>query len=188
MNSAQELLVRERLVEMISEVPQIGRVIPSPLKFADASEYWSTNEDENFNTLEHIDGATIFFSSLYFRSWRDLDDGDENAPTIEFYYGLYLFAQSNYERVNELATEPHLYKMMLKNYNRFVAVSMDLKEQFQGRLPIPGLDSEIFTTKYTLPLEVLEEAQNNVDCRFVPGITGYSVTFGLTAQIRLRDC
>lgn len=188
MTPEQELTIRKNIGDTLLSITELERVELAPIEFASSSDFWASDESVDYDTLEELDQHSVFCAWLCFRGFTDLEDGDENAPTVNYLYDLYIFAQADFERANELTTGDQLQRLMYKTYNKFVASIIAIKEAYQGRITISDLDSADFTDRVTLPISTQEEVQELVECRFIPLITGYSTTLRLTAQVQEKAC
>jgi hypothetical protein len=99
------------------------------------------------------------------------------------------FPSTTLERSDESNISPDAFnKKMLAKHNEFVALCLDLKEQFQGIRSMGVLNNTVYAVQDTTPLVQNEGVQNKNTCDFVPGIVGHTARFQETVRVKLIAC
>lgn len=186
---ADELQIRKALCENIIApvMPVGGRVIPAPIYFNDVEDYWATIETVSYTTQADIEKAHVFFCSLYFVNFVDIE-GPPDSPLFGLLYELYVFSQYDPSRVDENISPDAFNKKMLLRHNEFVACCLNLKEAFQGNRNLGLFSPTEYAVQRTTSLVQSERVQNKIETEFVPGVRGHLAKFQETVQLKLVAC
>jgi len=190
LSAAQELIIREALATNARTIPETGEVQPSPLYLANVAEFWGTHDPAK---LTQVELETSIVAGLWIYPLRfddDFSSGGVDSPNIGLKYEYYLFRQYGRVRVNDNGEEvmPELFEsQVLLQHNLFIKAWLDLKSQLQGNRAL-GLDTAIFATAKTTSALQAEDIDNMAECKFIPGIAGFSVRLHETVNLKLRAC
>lgn len=183
-----ELLVRKAHANTVVTVPEAGYPIPAPIYFTDVADFWAT-VDATKDTKSEIERTTIAATWIYpLIVSDDLSVGSPHSPLYRLTHEIYIFRGYRLTRADETVTPDDFGKTTLKAHNDFVAAWLGIKEAFQGKRAIAGLDDDIFAVKRSTPTTQGEYIQNRGNCEFIPMLQGFMVKLQETVEIQLREC
>jgi hypothetical protein len=186
---AQELTVREALTTKIgTAVAGSGfEVMPSPVLFGGVEEYWAVVDPKL--TRKAIETTPVKLITITFVGFADSEeDGSDHSPLTGFQYGLNVFHQYSYQRVDQTETPDDFDKKMLVSYAAFVAALLNLKAAFQGKSNLAELAGDDFAIKRTTSLTQPEEAEDREESLYVAGISGHQTRLIENVELMLEEC
>lgn len=185
---AEESLIRGKLVGDLETVAEIDRVIPAPVYFLDASEYWrSINLVSRPSTQVAIETSHISAWWVCFRGFVDIG-GKPHSPLTELTYEFYGFSQYDQLREDTNATADALARRMLKYHNDFISAILQVKGKYQGDINLGVLDTARFARQFTTPIVVEEFVTDRGPCEFIGGVEGHIIRLTESVNLQLKEC
>jgi hypothetical protein len=187
--AAEEKLIRRFLgIDMIGAIEStVGRIIPSPVYFQDAADYWATIESVSLTSQQVLEVTNIKFCSFYLKGFKDIS-GPADSPLVGLTYEIYVFSEYDLERTDENLTPDAFNRKMLKANDDFIAMVLGLKGIFQGLRKFAALDASKYSIQRTTSLVQNSFIENRGACRFVPFARGYQTSFDETVQLQFVAC
>lgn len=175
------LAIIEHFADKCGFVSECGYVLWAPIYFESKSDFLDQISDLVLDTQKDREMSELAFCAI---SYLRFEDEDTEASDTTLYYSLYLFREYSLTRLNE---ENYLKKMLLC-YQNFLAAIFGLRSLFAGENPI-DLDPERFAEAYSESLSQPDFiSEGTAECKYVPGVTGFSAELTGTVKITMREC
>lgn len=186
--STHLLAIAESLVGSIALATNIDWSIPSPFKFNGKEDFFAAYDDSK-DTKTEIETTLIRAAWLRYLTFEDIGTDDENAreldgPVKELVYEITVFHELKpFQRLDETVTPDAFNKQILKTNHEHVTAIMALCGEFQGVNSVADLLTD-FAVAETISLAQTDSSEHNVECEFIPGVTGDQTK--LEARIRVQ--
>lgn len=182
-----ELSIRRALDAKLSNIDEIGYIIPSPISFNDKSDFFAT-VDASVNTQKEIETSGVAFCLFDLIKREDSPpEGCGDEPLVRLTYNFYFFRQYDLERVDQSETPDEFLKRNLISYNTFIGTIFSAFNEFQG---IQNLTSDELPENFDVKTNRFMQDDYIVGrgkCRYFPRVSGHSVDLESVTQILINE-
>lgn len=189
MLTEQEIIALvNKLTLDLEAVPETGRIIPAPIYFGDAAEYWrGINHVSRPSTQVEIETDHIEAFWILFRGFQDVG-GAPHSPLFDVTFEFYGFSQYDLVRQDPNATPEAIARRILGYHVRFVLAISKIKEFYQGEINLGVLDTERYRRQFTQPISQDEFVTDRGPCEFIQNVEGHSVRLFESVRLQLKEC
>jgi hypothetical protein len=182
--SSQNLLdIAEALNDSILLATNIDFSIPSPFHFTSKEDFWANINDKTTKaTVETTLIRACWIRYLTFGYEGEEDQREVDGPVLLLDYELTVFHESTMERLDQSAPLDDFNKRVSKTNHEHVTAVMSLAGLFLGITPLPTLSA--FSVAEINSLIQPDASEENVECKYIPGVTGDQTI--LEARVRIQ--
>lgn len=178
----------DKLTADLEAVPEAGRIIPGPIFFSDAAEYWrGVNHVSRPTTQVGIETDHIEAFWVLFRGFQDVG-GAPHSPLFDVTFEFYGFSQYDLQRQDPNATPEAIARRILRYHLRFVLAISKIKELFQGERALGVLDADRYSRQFTQPVIQEEFVTDRGPCEYIRNVEGHTVRLSESVRLQLKEC
>lgn len=185
LNADELILVTEKLAEICGFVPECGAVIPAPINFVDKADFQNNVGNHLLETQKEIETSECALTVITFSKLPKKPERHGGYWT--YYFNFYIFREYDAERLDETVSPDDFRNRLLKSYTDFVNAVLGLYTQIGEELQL-DVGSDNFRDCILFPANDDEFIEDFDECRFVPGVNGYSVDFPVEVKILFKEC
>lgn len=185
---AHLLAMGEALAGYVDQVAEIDYVIPSPFAFAGKSEFFASLSATNDTKLE-IETTLIRAAWIRYLNFEDmaLNEGDVREiddPVRIVKFECTIFHEGSPERLDETVPLDAFDKTVKKSNHEHNTAVFGVVGAMQGSSPISDLQPSSFMVAETVTPTQIGDTENNVECAYMPGVTGDQTKLELAVKIQ----
>lgn len=184
LTSAVELEIRKQLAAKMALVEDAGHILPSPLFFADKSDFFAVVNP--LVTQKQIESTPAAFCSISLLKFEDSpSEGCADEPLVRLTYNFYFFREIFTEREDETETPDDFLKLLLKSHNSFIKTVLDARIQFLGLADLIGN----FPAGFYIMTNSLSQPEFNEEkevCRYITDAEGHSVDLQSVIEVLIN--
>lgn len=185
--SADELiLVTEKLAEICAAVPECGVIVPAPINFEDKTDFQKNVGDHALDTQKKIETSEVALTVITFSKLPRKPA--QHGGYFTYFFNLYIFREYDAERLDESIAADEFKKRLLKSYTDFVGAILGLHTAIGEELELDVNSANFIGCVLQQQSGADEFIEDYDECRFIPGVLGYSVDFPLEVKIRFGEC
>lgn len=175
-----ELILMSELAARAGIAANVGYVLPSPILFNDIADFWAAVNPKL--TQKAIETTPIAFCMMsILKEEDDPSKGCDDNPLKSLTVNFYLFRQYAPFRADESNVPDAFLKKLLQSYVLFRSAWRNLKNEFQGTNPIPGMPDGWEVNSKSLIQNGY--ADYKAKCEIIPNLKGYSVNLQSEIEI-----
>jgi hypothetical protein len=188
LTEAEIIALTNKLTEGLETIPEAGRIIPGPVFYGDAADYWrGVNHVSRPTTQVEIETGHIEAFWILFRGFQD-QGGTPHSPLFDVIFEFYGFSQYDLQRQDANVTAEEIARRILRYHVRFTLAIAKIKEYYQGERALGLFDPERYARQFTQPVVQEEFVTDRGPCEYIRNVEGHTIRLFESVRLQLKEC